>query len=806
MARRARLVTAVLLLVLAAAPVWAVQEWYDYYLQATRSQIPAGRYQDAIQGLQAAVRLKPTPGTNEQTYGLQFVDYLPYYYLGVCHLKTGDFDTAMRMFNIEEDRGAIKRTALYRELLRLRTEADDGRRQGVARKAREGVDRLVKDASDLAKAKRFDEALARLAEAKEAAANLDPATQQRVVDLRDRVRAEQKELDDAGRRTQRIEQALAEGRRLLEADKPTDAIVRFDEVLALDPRSAPALEGKHDAQERILSSNTRQGLEAAFQRGKGLFDSGKYEEALQPLTDAAADPANTLARDLLDQARKLVEGVRQQKELHQRIEGLVGQAETLLAARSYPDATVKLKEALELDPENVRAKERLSFAERMTGEELFARWLPNQLPSLTFFEPRSLEVDGPTVPFVGVATDDRGVVKIQFTVSGRVAAEQVPPPQLDSGEAVRNVRFERTFPLQPGPNDVTVRVTDTSGAVKIESFRITRRLRLWETKAFLPSALGLALTLVGSGLVAQRARRRRAVRRRFNPYIAGAPVMDDKMFFGREKLMARMLNVLHHNSLMITGERRIGKTTFLYHLKKTLETDEETEYRFFPVLTDLQGVPESAFFQAVMNDVVEGLALSEATREGLRFRRDNESYDGRDFSHDLQRVIEELKTRTTKRVRLALLIDEVDALNEYSERINQRLRSIFMKTFSEHLVAIMSGVGIKRVWNSEGSPWYNFFDEIELSAFTREEAEALIRTPVAAYFRFEPEAVERILAGSELKPYVIQRFCIHALNRMLEQGRTVVTAEDVEAVSSPESFEDKSETPAAGNAAKRASA
>src|SRR4029453_5396548 len=157
------------------------------------------------------------------------------------------------------------------------------------------------------------------------------------------------------------------------------------------------------------------------------------------------------------------------------------------------------------------------------------------------------------------------------------------------------------------------------------------RLRLWETRAFLPSALGLAVTLVGSGLVAQRARRRRAGRRRFTPYIAGAPVMDDNMFFGREKLMARMLNVLHHNSLMITGERRIGKTTFLYHLKKTLETDEETEDRFFPVLTDLQGAPGSAFFQAVMNGGVEGLALSEATREALRFRRDNESYDGRDF-------------------------------------------------------------------------------------------------------------------------------------------------------------------------------
>ena len=108
-------------------------------------------------------------------------------------------------------------------------------------------------------------------------------------------------------------------------------------------------------------------------------------------------------------------------------------------------------------------------------------------------------------------------------------------------------------------------------------------------------------------------------------------------------------------------------------------------------------------------------------------------------------MIDELKTRTPLQVKLALLIDEVDVLNEYSERVNQRLRSIFMKTFSEHLVAVMSGVGIKRLWKSEGSPWYNFFDEIELTAFTREEAEALIREPVEGVFRYEADAVEAIL-------------------------------------------------------------
>ena len=301
--------------------------------------------------------------------------------------------------------------------------------------------------------------------------------------------------------------------------------------------------------------------------------------------------------------------------------------------------------------------------------------------------------------------------------------------------------------------------------------------------------MATAAGLVGLGLAAQRLRRRRAVRSRFNPYIAGAPVRDEDMFFGRQKLLARILNVLHHNSLMITGERRIGKTTFLHHLKGALERDEGTEYKFFPVSTDLQGVPEANFFHAVMADVVEQLKPGPETVSALRHRPEDDRYDGRDFSHDLQRVIEELKTRTPLKVKLALLIDEVDVLNEYSERVNQRLRSIFMKTFSEHLVAIMSGVGIKRIWNSEGSPWYNFFDEIELTAFSREEAEALVRQPVEGVFRYEPEAVEKILSASALKPYVIQKFCIHAVNRMLEDGRTLVTAADVEAVREVVRFE-----------------
>jgi len=812
MSRRNPLLAALFLMAI-ASPALAVNEWYDYYDRALR-HMKAGRYDEALQSLNAAVRLKPASALNERTYGMNFEDeYLPYYQMGVCHLKKGDLNSALRMFNIEESRGVIRRTRLYKELQKQRTQAEsdlnakrDLETAAAARKVREDVERWLKEAADLAKAGRHDEALLKLATAQAGARALDPATQQHVEELQKKLGAERKALEDSVNRQKRIDGALAEARRLVEEGKFPQATVRFDEVLSLDPKNAAALQGKTDAQERVRASETRESLQASYRQGKALFDAGKFQEALEPLTAAATDPTNTQARDLLAQDRKLVEGMRRQKDLRVKLDSLFAEAERLLGDRKFPAATVKFREALDLDPRNVLTQERLSFAERKTAEQLFSEYVPNKAPALIVREPQGLDtlggpelkrldVEGPTFALVGVATDDRGVAKVEFRLGGRLVAEQTPQLQPETGEALY-VPVEREFPLEEGANEIGVTVVDTEGRSHVETFSVTRHLRFYETRAFLPSAFGLAATLVGGGLAFQRARRRRAVRRRFNPYIAGAPVMSDDMFFGRTKLLTRMMNVLHHNSLMITGERRIGKTTFLYHLKKALESDEGSEYRFFPVFTDLQGVPESGFFHAVMSDTVEALSLSPATLQALRFRSEDEAYDGRDFSHDLQRVVEELKTRTPKQVKLALLIDEVDVLNEYSERINQRLRSIFMKTFSEHLVAIMSGVGIKRAWKSEGSPWYNFFDEIELTAFSRDEAEDLIRTPVEGYFRYQPEAVDEILALSELKPYVIQKFCIHSVNRMLEEGRTVVTARDVETVRDTVRFERDDETSA----------
>jgi histone H3/H4 len=489
--------------------------------------------------------------------------------------------------------------------------------------------------------------------------------------------------------------------------------------------------------------------------------------------------------------------------LRAEIDRLAAHGEELMAAGRFPEAQVEFERVRRLDPGHARARERLAEAERRTGEALFARWLPNREPNLALFDTDAEVVESPTILLQGIATDDRGIQRVEFHLGGRVVGEFVPGGTPE--DPARSAQFARAVPLEPGVNSIEVVAFDTGGLSKSISFHVRRRLRFHETRWFLPSAAAGALGLLGLGWGTHEVRRRRAMRRRFNPYIAGAPVLDDDMFYGREKLTARMLSTLHRNSLMITGERRIGKTTFLHHLKHVLAADEGGEWRFFPVFVDLQGVPEQSFFHALMAETTDALELSAATRQALRFTPEPEGYDARDFSHDLQQVIAELRTRTDRKVKLALLIDEVDVLNEYSESVNQRLRGIFMKSFSENLVAVMSGVGIRRRWKSEASPWYNFFDEIELLPFSREEAEALVREPVAGVFRWRPDAVDRVLELSQLRPYLVQKLCVHAVNHMLEAGRSTIRREDVDAARGAALSEDAPLLPVATEAAARSS-
>ena len=232
------------------------------------------------------------------------------------------------------------------------------------------------------------------------------------------------------------------------------------------------------------------------------------------------------------------------------------------------------------------------------------------------------------------------------------------------------------------------------------------------------------------------------------------------------------LRLLGSHSVTLTGERRIGKTSFLHHLQSVLAADKGKQRRFFPVFVDLEAVAAPGFFHAVMDETIEALALSPRTLATLRFSREHNGYQAEDFGLDLRRVVEELRQRTRDEVSLVLLIDEVDALREHPEQTGDPWLGSLLESCPQEVRFVLAGVG---------RGMHAALDELELEPFTPEEAEALVKRPVAGVFRYEAQAVERILELSSLRPYLIQKLCLHAVNRMLDDGRTTVRLADVQA-------------------------
>jgi type II secretory pathway predicted ATPase ExeA len=268
-----------------------------------------------------------------------------------------------------------------------------------------------------------------------------------------------------------------------------------------------------------------------------------------------------------------------------------------------------------------------------------------------------------------------------------------------------------------------------------------------------------------------------------NPYIVGQPVRKPEMVFGRDSLFKRILSVLHQNSLLLYGERRIGKTTVLFQLELRLHAADDAEYRFRPVYIDLQGIEESSFFHHMMEDILRAFG-KRAKGMTLSYTPTRTTYSGREFQRDLRTVVKSLcgPQPDGRTERMVLLIDEADVMYSYNERALQEFRRIFMNDYAAYLSCVFAAVNIQRQWKRYESPLYNLFQQIELPPLARADTELLARTPVRGRYEYDEAAIDLIYQLSKGRPMKIQLLCLEAINYIREQGRKNVTLKDIERV------------------------
>lgn len=790
------------LALLSSTPAFA-DLWYESYKKG-EDALERKNWREAIDQFTQAIEKKGDSGVQVRTYGMNFINYHPYLGLGIAYLNLGQIDAALQAFDTEERLGAIVRSPALARLKDLRARAQAARETAQA-DDKQRIARLVatslQEARRLEQERKLDEAVAALGRGLAA----DPQNAEAVAAM-ERLRALVAEQEKARGLESRLAELVADGKNLMTAGKYEEASAAFSQALSLKPDSAEAKERLAESQallrETMQTGTGRGSQEMLVRSGLAKADdaarAGRLAEALQSLQRVlAVDPKNRQALEMQARlARQQAEADRLASQAGQIAELLDG-GERFLKSGQFDQALARFNRAIALDPGNATALASLGRVYTEMNRALLGTAARANLPPAILLTDLRTAIPGSDEVKETEETSEQVVSTSQFTLSGTVVDDQstaklafldgqdrkVGETTVSGGKFGETyiTGFSQMYHLSPGRALLKVVATDPDGLAFTRTYQVRYDRPLTRSPWFYAGAALLAAGL-GGGLAGLRVRRRnRLLKRRFNPYVAGAPVLDDDLFVGREALLSRILQTIHNNSILLYGERRIGKTSLQHHLRKRLQKVQDPEYEFFPVFIDLQGTPQERFFATLAEDIHSTLA---PILDGAGSSRPpaGADYDHNAFTRDVYRVLEALKKRSARRVKLVLLIDEVDELNNYDPRVNQRLRSLFMKSFAEDLVAVVSGVGIKKQWASEGSPWYNFFEEIEVRPFTRRDAEELIEKPIQGIFRLERGAVDRIIENTGCKPYLIQKTCISLVNRMHDERRRRITIADVDAV------------------------
>jgi hypothetical protein len=245
-----------------------------------------------------------------------------------------------------------------------------------------------------------------------------------------------------------------------------------------------------------------------------------------------------------------------------------------------------------------------------------------------------------------------------------------------------------------------------------------------------------------------------------NPYIAGAPVTGPDMFFGREDVFSFVQRNLvggHRDSpIVLYGQRRTGKTSVLYQLRRRLGPGYRCVY------IDLHGLDLGSLgglLSGIAGVVCRGLRQLYQINVGLPDRSailaEPRSAFGDVFLEQVLTVLGE--------DHLVLMFDETDRLDEEDQaghldhEVFDYLRYL-MQHYPRLNFIFALGSGLEEL----GSRYASMFRVSlyhRISFLDQAAAVKLVTEPVRGNFAVSPEAVAEIWQVTSGHPYYLQLVC-----------------------------------------------
>jgi tetratricopeptide (TPR) repeat protein len=269
-----------------------------------------------------------------------------------------------------------------------------------------------------------------------------------------------------------------------------------------------------------------------------------------------------------------------------------------------------------------------------------------------------------------------------------------------------------------------------------------------------------------------------------NPYIAGAPVVETSMFFGREDVFSWIERSLAgkyvDHILVLHGQRRVGKTSVLKQIPNFLSD------RYIQVFFDLQGRTNTTFDRFLWwmaREITRALKQDRDITIPLPKREDFAA----DPEYLITGFLPSLRPHLGDQV-LLLTFDEFDTLD----------RADIQETFSKPLITYLNqlmgldwlnfvfsiGSSGDKLENMQAS-YTDFFKSAlyrKISFLTRDDSRNLITKPVEGTIKYERKAVDRIHEITSGHPYFTQLMCHELFSLCQKTGADTVDKDDVESI------------------------
>ena len=282
-----------------------------------------------------------------------------------------------------------------------------------------------------------------------------------------------------------------------------------------------------------------------------------------------------------------------------------------------------------------------------------------------------------------------------------------------------------------------------------------------------------------------------------NPY-SRLPVHDREMFFGRAHDLNQIMTWLRAGvgSIWLRGQKRLGKTSLLLHLRHYHLEDQG----FVPVFVDFQllGAMEDAdIFYEVASAIYSEL---QATTGRVNDRLDEVGAPLRElFHHDPQaQFVAYLRSvqRGLGARRLVLLLDEfsrtIDAhgRGQLDESFFYQWRGFMMATMPAiSFVTVVQQktfdqLTLERSHESNDPIWelLELGEQLLLQPLDADDVRRLIEWPIRNFVEYTPQTIDEVAQLTGGSPFLIQAFCFRLVAHMTRLDRHLVSRQDVEAV------------------------